>query len=157
MMRHNSSSKYKLRDLCVKPLRALRETGFISFRPGKNHKALVSKTAYIIICCLLSFNWIGCEKFETINTNPNAPTITNPDFLLTESLVKGAGQFGSGIHTEIWTLMLWTQQMADINGVPQAGQEYAYGGSYSDEQWRAWYSSVLSNTSELQKLTTNEA
>lgn len=96
----------------------------------------------------------SCDKgFEELNINPNQPTLSDPDFLFTESLVKGAGQFGSGIHTEIWTLMVWTMQMADINGIPQAGNEYAYSGTYADEQWREWYSGVLSNLEEIIKLT----
>ena len=93
------------------------------------------------------------DRFEEINTNPNQPTTTNPDFLWTEVAVVGAGQFGTGVHTEIWTLMEWMMMMGDLNGIPVGGDPYAFSGDWNDELWIEWYTRLLSPTNEIIKLT----
>lgn len=96
----------------------------------------------------------SCDKqFEELNTNPNQPTITNPDFLWTEAAVVSAGQFSSTVHSEIWTLMEWTMMMGDLNGIPVGTNPYAYNGDWSDELWDEWYTRILSPVNEIIKLT----
>ena len=61
---------------------------------------LVKHLTLLIGICLM---FLGCRKFEDLNTNPNEPTTTNPDFLFTESIISGNREgFSTGVHTEIW-------------------------------------------------------
>ncbi len=100
---------------------------------------------------------VSCDKdFEDLNTNPNEPTIANANYLFTESLAQGAGQFSTGIHTEIWTLMNWDMHMADINGITSAGNEYAYSNDWNDELWKELYARVLLPVNDVIKITKDD-
>lgn len=108
----------------------------------------------VVLVTLLTLLFVGCDKgFEELNENPNQPTTTNPDQLFTEALYMGAGQFLTGAHTEIWSLEVWSQQMADISGVQSAGEPYAFSGDWNDEIWSELYTRVLAPLNEIIKLT----
>ncbi|MFK7785787.1 MAG: SusD/RagB family nutrient-binding outer membrane lipoprotein [Crocinitomicaceae bacterium] len=100
---------------------------------------------------------ISCRKdFDEINSNPNEPTIANVDYLFTQSLIKGGGQFSTSTHSNVWTMMVWTQQMADVNGVLNASNPYAYSDDWNDELWKEWYADVLSPVNEVIRLTEDD-
>lgn len=106
---------------------------------------------FVFVAALL---FVACDKgFEELNINPNQPTVANPDYLFTETLHKGAGQFLTGVNTEIWTLQVWNQQMADINGVVSASDPYAYNGQWADQLWEEWYTKVLGPANEIVRIT----
>lgn len=109
----------------------------------------------VIFAIALGLHSCG-DRFEEINVNPNQPTTTNPDFLWTEAVAVGAGQFSTGVHTEIWTLMEWTMMMGDLNGYPVGGNPYAYSGDWNDELWVEWYSRLLAPTNEIIRLTESD-
>lgn len=117
-------------------------------RKAPLHWALFSLFALILASC--------GDRFEEINANPNQPNVTNPDFLWTEAVVVGAGQFGTGVHTEIWTLMEWTMMMGDLNGYPIGGNPYAFSGDWNDELWIEWYSRLLAPVNEIIRLTQDD-
>ena len=99
---------------------------------------------------------MGCDKdFEQLNVDPNQPTTANPDQLFTEVLVVNAGQFGTGVHAEQWSMEVWTQMMADINGI-QAGSAYNFSGSWNDELWTEWYTRVLNPCQQIIRLTEDD-
>ncbi|MEM7038386.1 MAG: SusD/RagB family nutrient-binding outer membrane lipoprotein [Bacteroidota bacterium] len=111
-----------------------------------------------LLLILLLFTLTSCDKkFEELNENPNQPTTTNPDFLWTEAAVIGAGQFSTGVNTEIWTLMEWTMMMGDINGYPTGGDPYAYSGDWNDQLWQEWYTRLLAPVNEIIRLTEGDA
>ena len=95
----------------------------------------------------------SCGKFEDLNTNPNEPTVTNPDFLFTESIISGTGRFSTGVHTEIWTLMRWQMMMADSSGVPSLDAAYNFSGAWNDELWTELYTRGLAPCNEIIRLT----
>jgi len=121
---------------------------FRSSLPSPFHWALILLSAVVLVSC--------GDRFEEINTNPNQPNVTNPDFLWTEAVVVGSGQFATGVHTEIWTLMEWTMMMGDLNGYPVGGDPYAYSGDWNDELWIEWYSRLLGPVNEIIRLTQND-
>ncbi len=99
----------------------------------------------------------ACDQgFEELQENPNSPTSTNPDYLFTESVVTYSSQGLNGIYSEIWTLMEWMMMKADINGLSQAADAYAYGGSNNDALWQAWYVNALSNIQAVIRSTEND-
>jgi hypothetical protein len=115
------------------------------------------KTRANILLVLFLGMLSGCDKgFEELNTNPNQPTIANPDQLFTEAMVISAGQFSTGIHTEIWSLEVWNQQMASITGVSSASDPYAYSADWNDELWMEWYTRILAPLNEVVKLTADD-
>lgn len=98
----------------------------------------------------------SCGKFEELNTNPNEPTVTNPDFLFTESIISGTGRFNTGVHTEIWTLMRWQMMMADSSGVASPDAAYNYSSAWNDEVWVEIYTRGLAPCNEIIKLTAED-
>lgn len=96
---------------------------------------------YIILAiCLL----MSCEQnFEELNQNPNEALNINPEYLFSESLLKGAGQFSPAVHTEIWTLMEWTQMLADLNEPTNNENYYTYSQDWNNELWKSWYVDAL--------------
>lgn len=112
----------------------------------------MKKTIYIAILSVLLFS--QCTKdFEDINTNPNQPITAHVDYLFTESLVRGVGDYGTGIHSEMWTFEVWCQMMADINGINNPGDFYPYSGDWNDELWKEWYADALSPINQAVKNT----
>ena len=105
---------------------------------------------------LVAVSAVSCDKgFEELNVNPNAPTIANPDQLFTEALIINAGQFNTAVNTEQWSLQVWTQMMADINGI-NVGSGYNYDGGWNDQLWAEWYTRVLSPCSQIIRLTEDD-
>lgn len=121
-----------------------------------SHKKSRPALPYLVML-LVSISLFACgDRFEEINTNPNQPSQTNPDFLWTEAVVVGAGQYSTGVHTEIWTLMEWMMMMGDLGGYPVGGNPYAYGGDWNDEIWIEWYTRLLAPTNEIIRLTESD-
>ena len=86
----------------------------------------------------------SCDKnFEELNQNPNQSLTINPEYLFSQSLLKGSGQFSTGVHTEIWTLMEWTQMLADLNEPTNNNNYYAYSEDWNNEIWKEWYVDAL--------------
>ena len=105
--------------------------------------------AFLLVLLLSS-----CTKnFDLINTDPNDPPFTNPNYLFTEAVLKGSGTFNTGIHTEIWSMMDWTMMVANLEGNMVPGRPYQYGGAWNDELWNEWYTQALAPTNEVMRLT----
>jgi len=116
----------------------------------------MKKLCLILSCLLLSLS--SCDNgFEALNENPNSPTTTNIDYLFTDAMVQYAAQGNTGIYTHVWTLMEWMQMKADINGLSQLSDAYAYGGSNNDALWQQWYVHVLGNIQAIIRLSTAQA
>ena len=100
----------------------------------------MNKYIYITLLAIL----LSCDKgFEELNQNPNQSMNVNPNYLLSQSLIKGSGQFSTGVHTEIWTLMEWMQMLADLYEPNNPGNFYAYSSGWSEELWKEWYVDAL--------------
>ncbi|MGB1032059.1 MAG: SusD/RagB family nutrient-binding outer membrane lipoprotein [Flavobacteriales bacterium] len=113
------------------------------------------KPTYLLIFVLMCCN-ISCDKgFDDLNVNPNEPTTANPDQLFTGAIYVNAGQFSTGVNSEIWSMEVWMQMLADINGV-EAGTNYNYNGSWNDALWNEWYTKVLSPCNQIIELTEND-
>ena len=112
----------------------------------------MKKITYIAFFIVLSCS--QCTKgFEDLNTNPNEPITAHVDYLFTEALVRGVGGYGTGIHSEMWTFEVWTQMMADINGINNPGEFYPYSGDWNNELWREWYADALAPINQAVKIT----
>ena len=100
----------------------------------------MNKYIYILIVGIL----LSCDKgFDELNQNPNQSLNVNPNYLLSQSLIKGSGQFSTGVHTEIWTIMEWMQMLADIDEPSNPGNFYAYSSEWNEELWKEWYVDAL--------------
>lgn len=96
----------------------------------------------------------SCDKgFDDLQNDPTQPSTVNPEFLFTESVRRGISDDIVGIRTEIWTLMVWNQQMADIRGVATQSDFYNYGAAASDDIWDRWFVGSLTNIQEMIRLT----
>jgi hypothetical protein len=111
----------------------------------------MKKLSYI---CLVVLLFSACTKdFEELNTNPNQPTTAHVDYLFTESLVRGVGGYGTGVHSEMWTFEVWCQMMADINGINNPGEYYAFSGDWNNELWCEWYADAIAPVNQVVILT----
>ena len=118
-------------------------------------KAIRLTSALALIGLMLTFS--GCENgFDELQQDPTKPATVNPEFLFTESLVRGMSDDIIGIRTEIWTLMVWNQQVADIRGVQTANDFYTYGAAAGDEVWGRWFTGSLINLREMMRLVEND-
>ncbi|MBL4652747.1 MAG: SusD/RagB family nutrient-binding outer membrane lipoprotein [Flavobacteriales bacterium] len=93
---------------------------------------------------------IGCTKgFEELNPNPNAPTEVEVEYLFTRCVIRTFDDYLVGVNTEIWSLMVWTQQLADLSGIQQEGAGYSYGNEWGEQVWKVWYTDVIANLNEI--------
>jgi hypothetical protein len=99
----------------------------------------------ILIVLLLAAMFTGCKKdLAELNTNPNEPSTTDPNYLFRYALQQGAGNYNSDVTLEQWGLMNWTMFMAARGGI-EPGKEYIIP-SGKDDFWREQYTNALSNT-----------
>lgn len=115
----------------------------------------MKRRTIILLSSLIGFFLLsGCEKnFEELNSNPNAPDFTNPDYLFTYSVVKGMGSYNTNTGVKVWGLMDWEMYLATLGG-KESGKEYEMTDSKND-LWRELYVDALSNVYEVVKLTKN--
>ncbi len=114
-----------------------------------------TRVIFILMFLVLLLN--SCTKdFEDINTNPNAPTTANVDYLFTETVIRGVGGYGTGVHTEMWSLEVWCQIMADINGINNPGEFYPFSGDWNNELWRELYAEALTPVNQIVILTSTQ-
>ena len=119
-------------------------------------KSIVVKERIIAIGFALLAFW-GCDDgFEELNVNPNLPTTTDPDFLFANAQHKFFTHYEHGVFTEVWGLNIWMQQMADINGISAAGNEYLLPGDALNITWRMHYAEVMSNIQEAIRLVEDD-
>ena len=115
----------------------------------------MKKFTYILITFCFFYS---CERnFEDMNQNPNEALNINPEYLFSESLLKGSGQFSTGVHTEIWTLMEWTQMLADISEPTNNDNFYTYSQDWNNELWKAWYVDALMPIQQVLNLTKEQS
>lgn len=111
----------------------------------------------MFLLAFLVLSFMGCRKdFDTLVEDPTKPTSVNPEFLFTEAMVRSVSDDIIGIRTEIWNLMVWNQQLADIRGVATSSDFYNYGAAASDDIWDRWYVAGLTNIREMIRLTEND-
>lgn len=109
---------------------------------------------YLFLLCVVFIQ--SCDKdFEELNQNPNQTPNIDPEYLFSQSLLKGAGQFSTGVHTEIWTLMEWTQMLADLNEPTNNSNFYTFSEDWSNELWKEWYVDALMPVQDVLYQTEN--
>ena len=114
------------------------------------------KTLYFALS-LAMFLPFGCTKgFDELNINPNAPTKVDTDYLFNRCVIRTFDDYLVGVNTEIWSLMVWTQQLADLAGIQQQGVEYSYGNEWAEQTWTVWYTDVVANLNEIIRLTEDD-
>jgi hypothetical protein len=111
---------------------------------------------YLLLLCIALIQ--SCDKgFEELNQNPNQSPNINPEYLFSQSLLKGAGQFSTGVHTEIWTLMEWTQMLADLSEPTSNNNFYTYSEDWNNELWKEWYVDALMPVQDVLYQTENSS
>jgi hypothetical protein len=111
---------------------------------------------YVLLVCIALIQ--SCDKnFEELNQNPNQSPTIDPEYLFSQSLLKGAGQFSTGVHTEIWTLMEWTQMLADLNEPTNNNNFYTYSEDWNNELWKEWYVDALMPVQDVLYQTENSS
>lgn len=97
----------------------------------------------------------ACERdLHEININPNAPEITNPNHLFTNSLLKGNTSYLTDVQVEQWSLMNWTMTMATFGGL-ESNRIFEMPGQI-DGLWRELYVDALMNAEEIIKITSGQ-
>lgn len=101
----------------------------------------------IIIVSITIF--ISCEKnFGDINVNPNAPTVTNPDFIFTEALINGA-QMDANRDFGIWAGLT-----ASDEGLERKDNFYLPS-ELAINTWKDCYS-IIANLNEIVKIVKDD-
>lgn len=106
---------------------------------------------YNILLLFLLCGFFSCRKMDELNINPNSPTTVNPDYLFTQSLVKGMGSYTANVNLNYWVVSHWVMNFATLKGDP-AGREYE-SNSGKDLWWKETYSQALINAREVIRLT----
>ena len=92
---------------------------------------------------------VSCEKdFGDINVNPNAPTVTNPDFIFTEALITGA-QMDANRDFGIWAGLT-----ASDEGLERV-DNYYLPSELAINTWADCYS-IVANLNEIVKMVEND-
>ncbi len=110
----------------------------------KTHKIISILVVMLTIPVLIS-----CEKnFGDINVNPNAPTVTNPDFIFTEALINGA-QMDANRDFGIWAGLT-----ASDEGLERK-DNYFLPSELAINTWRGCYS-IIANLNEIVKIVKDD-
>lgn len=105
--------------------------------------------------CLL-LGWSCRSGFDDLVEDPTQPAAVNPEFLFTESMVRGSSDDVIGVRTEVWNLMVWNQQLSDIRGVATSSDFFNYGAAAADDIWDRWYVGALTNLQEMIRIVEND-
>lgn len=113
-------------------------------------KNLVKNKYFPFLASLLSVTLlISCEKnFGDINVNPNAPTVTNPDFIFTEALIGGA-QMDANRDFGIWAGLT-----ASDEGLERKDNFYLPS-ELAINTWRDCYA-IIANLNEIVKIVKDD-
>lgn len=101
------------------------------------------KLIFLLIgtCMMLS-----CTKnFEEINTDPNNPSIVEPDFLFTSSILSTMNLYGGNMNREIF--FNYTQQYSGFQG---EFQRYTYSNASNNTYWRNTYINCLQPVHQIE-------
>ena len=96
---------------------------------------------FLIVCSFLS-----CTKgFEKINSDPNNPTIVEPDFLLTSSILNTMNLYGGNMN---WVVFFnYTHHFSGFQG---EFQRYTYSNSSNNTYWRNTYIECLQPVRQIE-------
>jgi hypothetical protein len=113
----------------------------------------LKKLLWLLLPLAIAITIAGCENgFEELQVNPNGPTSINPEFLFTESVVKFFEDDRLQVVNGVNTMMVWTQMLASMDGVQEAGP-YAFGQGTNSDLWSRMYVGVLAPAQEVIRLT----
>lgn len=103
----------------------------------------MKKSLYLfsIVCLLMS-----CTKgFEKINADPNNPSVVEPDFLLTSSILRTMNLFGGEMNRVVF--FNYTHHFSGFQG---EFQRYNYSQSSNNTYWRNMYIQCLQPMNQIE-------
>lgn len=105
---------------------------------------------YVFLCALIPVTLlISCTKdFGNINDNPNAPTVTNPDFIFTEALIGGA-QMDANRDFGIWAGLT-----ASDEGLERK-DNFFLPSELAINTWKDCYA-IVANLNEIEKIVKDD-
>lgn len=98
-----------------------------------------------ILLLISTLGMVSCTKgFEEINTNPNDPTIVQPDYLLTTSILETMHLYGGAMNRVVF--FNYTQHYSGFQG---EFQRYTYSNAENNAYWRATYINALQPVNQI--------
>nr|WP_121271340.1 SusD/RagB family nutrient-binding outer membrane lipoprotein [Pedobacter schmidteae] len=89
----------------------------------------MNRLTYILLTMVMLTALSSCSKFDSFNTNPDAPSTVTPGMLAT-GVLRGAFRFWNPNPADFTTLNLWLHHIANADGTPNPSQYfYSYGPS----------------------------
>lgn len=96
-----------------------------------------------LICTCL---FMSCTKeFEEINSNPNNPTVVEPDFLFTTSIFQSMNLYGGTMNREIF--FNYTQHFSGFQG---EFQRFTYNNQTNNTYWKNTYIDCLQPVHQIE-------
>jgi hypothetical protein len=95
----------------------------------------------LFVCLLLSFVLFGCEDFLDVNTDPDSPTTSTPDFLLPPVMAWTA----TSVFDHGEEIAYLTQQLATFSGFNKYHDRWDYVTANRIGQWRRHYHDISVN------------
>src|SRR4051812_3330776 len=92
----------------------------------------------ILLFCLAGFLGSCKKNFEQINTDPNNPSLVQPDFLFTSSILETMNLFGGEMNRVVF--FNYTHHFSGFQG---EFQRYTYSNSSNNTYWRNVYVDCL--------------
>ena len=118
---------------------------------------IIKKLIYIPAVLVIILAFSKCQKnFEDINTNPNFPTVTNPNYLFTYILKEGGGEYDMFLvnnkHMTRW--IMFTASSFGNSVLPPYSEMTQY---RIKNLWESLYTKLVLNTNELIRITEFDA
>ena len=114
------------------------------------------KLKYILAVGVVLISFNSCTKnFEAINTNPNNPTETNPEYLFTYILKEGGGEYDMFTVNKNH-LIQWVMYASKFYGNSTMPPYDYLTQPRIKNLWAAFYTKLLLNTNELMLLTKDD-
>jgi hypothetical protein len=96
------------------------------------------------------------EGFEDINTNPNDPTSTNPDYIFNYIIKEGAGDYNYIFSYNTTYLNQWVMMTSTPWGNSTMPPYSLFQQTYIQNLWEQFYTTQLMNTEILLNLTSED-
>ncbi len=111
---------------------------------------------FILAFGIFLFSSSSCRKnFEEINTNPNYPTETNPEYIFTYILKEGGGEYDM-FNVNKSFLIQWIMYASKFYGNSTMPPYLYLTQTKIKDLWEAFYTKTLLNTNELMLLTKDD-
>lgn len=123
---------------------------------NKNTHMKKMKLKYILVIGVIILTLGSCRRnFDDINTNPNNPTETNPEYLFTFILKEGGGEYDMFTVNKSH-LIQWIMYASKFYGNSTMPPYDYLTQTRIKGLWEAYYTKVLLNTNELMLLTKDD-